>query len=114
MTFAESEIKELSQLCTEVEVLTEGTLTFILLRGLQFQHKRELIKIDALICPQKHDGYPTRIFLDRKLEIDGTANWKVYQFLGSNWHSWSWNNIPKEQRLIQILADHLSPLMSQV
>jgi hypothetical protein len=112
MSFEKSQLEELSRLCTGVEVHAEGSYTFILLRELQFQHGGETLKMNVLICPQSHDGYPTRIFLERKLEANGTANWKVYTFLGQNWHSWSWNNVPQEQRLAQILADHLSPLMS--
>ncbi len=112
MAFEKSQLEELSQLCAGVEVHTEGTYTFVFLRELQFQHKGTSTKVDVLICPQKHDGYPTRIFLSEKFDADGTANWKIYQFLGRNWHSWSWNNIPHDQRLVQILADHLSPLIS--
>ena len=78
MAFEESQLAELSQLCAGVEVHTEGTYVFVLLRELQFQHKDTLIKMDVLICPQKHDGYPTRIFLAEKLDANGTANWKVY------------------------------------
>ena len=66
-------------------------------------------EVEALLCPQQHGGYATRLFLSSPVPGKG-ANWSVHQILGKTWHTWSWNGVPATLRPLQILLGHLDAL----
>ena len=103
------EIEELSNTYGNVRVIPEAGFEFVHLETLRFRSGEEDIEIEALMCPQMRDGYSTRLFLPRPFANKG-QNWTTHQILGRTWHSWSWQNIPAEQRLAQILLGHVKAL----
>ncbi len=106
MAIDETQLPLLYDLCEGTQVLTEAQYAFVLLTKLSFRAGAESLTMDALLCPQEHEGYATRLFLERQVPGKGN-NWKSYPFLGRTWHACSWKDIVPEQPLLQILLGHL-------
>jgi hypothetical protein len=64
------------------------------------------LTLDALLRAGQHDGYPTRIFVERQIDGKG-QNWKQYQILGRTWWAPSWNHITADMSIVSMLANHL-------
>lgn len=94
----------------EAKVLAEANFEFVHLPKLKFLSDGTEVEVEALLCPQMRDGYSTRLFLSVPFTGKG-QNWTQHQILGRSWHSWSWQHVPAEQRLIQILLCHLKALL---
>jgi hypothetical protein len=63
----------------------------------------------ALLCPANRDGYPTRLFLEKKIPSRGN-NWNVFQIRSRSWWACSWRDVPASLPWLAILANHLRPL----
>lgn len=109
MSMDESQLAALGDVCDEVRVVTDGQYTLVLLTALRFRSDGQTVTMDALLCPQEHESYMTRLFLERALPSKG-ANWKPHSFLGRTWHTFSWQNVPKDLSLNEILFGHLDAL----
>ena len=104
MGISDEEIQELKHICPEAKEMAEGGIVYLYLPGLKLP--AGLGVVDALLCPQSHSGYPTRLFLSAVVQGKG-ANWTSHVILSRTWHTWSWNYIPAGQRPAEILAQHL-------
>jgi hypothetical protein len=104
MPRAIDELEELRVVCPEAREMAEGGLEYILLPKLKVPGANA--GIDALLCPQGHSGYTTRLFLSSVIGGKG-QNWSVHTILSRTWHTCSWNNVPASQRLAEILVQHL-------
>lgn len=65
--------------------------------------------IEALLCPNLHSGYQTRLFLAQQIPGRGN-NWTAHVIGARTWFTWSWQGVSAEQRLVQILKGHLRAL----
>ena len=98
------EMDDLRHMCPGAQEMSEGGTEYVFLPGLK--HPCAPGTLDALLCPQQHSGYATRLFLSVPIPSKG-QNWAVHTVLSRTWHTWSWNNVPANQRLAEILAQHL-------
>ncbi len=89
--------------------MTEAGTRFILLPELKVVAAGTERILDALLCPGPHNGYTSRLFLSAPIPERG-ANWSQWQIFGRTWHTWSWQNVPAELPLIQIVLEHLRAL----
>jgi hypothetical protein len=105
---ADSEqLEELCTICPSAEEKAESGVQYVFLPQLRVPG---LGAVDALLRPGPGpDGYTTRLFLAAAVPNKGT-NWTQHRILDRTWHCWSWNNVPANARLAQILANHLKPL----
>lgn len=108
MSDIESEIEQLRDICPGAVAMTEGGLAFAFLPKLKFVSQGVGVELDALLAPQGHSGYETRLFLEQQLPIG--AAWYAQQILGRNWYAISWRGIPPGQKWTRILAEQLRPL----
>lgn len=104
----EIEIEELRDICPGAVAMTEGGLDFAFLPKLRFASQGATVELDALLAPQGHSGYETRLFLERQLPI-GPA-WYAQQILGRTWFAISWRGVLPGQKWTRILAQQLRPL----
>jgi hypothetical protein len=102
----ETQFLPLRDISESVQEVSEAQYKFVLLSKLTFKVDGQSITMDALLCPQNHEGYVTRLFLERQIPGKGN-NWKDYPFLGRTWYACSWKDVIPEQSLIQILLGHL-------
>jgi hypothetical protein len=98
---------ELCLVCPGAEEMTEAGVPYFHLPKLKLPGGDTVV--EALLCPQQHGGYATRLFLSSPVPGKG-ANWSVHQILGKAWHTWSWNGVPSTLRPLQILLGHLDAL----
>jgi hypothetical protein len=104
----EGEIEQLRDICAEARLMAEGGLAFAFLPQFKFLSRGMGVQMDALLAPQGHSGYETRLFLARQLPV-GLA-WYTQQILGRTWHAISWRGVSPGQPWTKILAGHLRPL----
>ena len=88
MSGFESEIEQLRDICPGAQAMTEGGLAFAFLPKLKFISRGATVELDALLAPQGHSGYETRLFLEQQLPVG--AAWYTQQILGRTWHAISW------------------------
>lgn len=100
---------DLLTLCDAAEIQSEAGIQFIYLRQLRFRVNGVVRVVDALLCPTSHSGYTTRLFLSQPVQ-EKAANWSVHQVLGRPWHTWSWQGVPANLPLPQMLLCHLDAL----
>jgi len=103
------QIKSLTSLCPNVTVITDAGTSYISLPKLKIKSADTVHTMDALLCPEKHGGYTTRLFLSERIPGRG-KNWTVHSILGRTWYTWSWNNVPDTLMPAQILSGHMSAL----
>lgn len=103
------DLSELERCFGSAKVIPEANVEFVHIEKLKFLSDGNEVEVEALLCPQMRDGYATRLFLERPFPGKG-QNWTEHQILGRKWHSWSWQSVLAEQRLVQILLSHLKAL----
>ncbi len=89
--------------------MNEGGIGYIFLPQIKILVAGTYRVLDALLCPGLHNGYTTRLFLSAPVPERG-ANWTQWQLLGRTWHTWSWQNVPANLPLMQIVLEHLRAL----
>lgn len=102
-------LSSLRAICSEPVEMMEGGARYILLPQLKFIAADSQRVLDGLLCPGPHNGYTSRLFLSAPIPERG-ANWSQWQILGRTWHTWSWQNVPAELPLIQLILEHLRAL----
>jgi hypothetical protein len=100
------ELETLKLICPNVKEMSEGDTTFYFLPDLKISGQGNF---DALLCPQGRDGYPTRLFLSKKISGKGD-NWKIHRIFDREWHTWSWKDVGVTLSLTEILSAHLDAL----
>ncbi|GBE09357.1 hypothetical protein BMS3Abin11_02490 [bacterium BMS3Abin11] len=105
----ENKIDALTSLCPDVALIKDAGIDYISLPKLTFKSENTVRTMDALLCPVRHSGYATRLFLSEKIPGRG-CNWTVHSILGRTWHTWSWNNVPDTLSPAQILSAHIRAL----
>jgi hypothetical protein len=102
-------LDELQKVYPAAQLMSDGGITYIYLPELKFVSGQETQVLQALLCPELHSGYSTRLFLEKPLNTK-CANWTQHTILNRAWHTWSWNNIAANQPALSILANHMRAL----
>jgi len=105
----DNQMKTLTSLCPEAVVMPDAGINYIYLPTLKVRSANTTTTLDALLCPVKHGGYMTRLFLSERIPGRGN-NWTTHSILGRTWHTWSWNNVPETLTPTQILSAHMRAL----
>jgi len=101
----------LKRICAGAEWVTEGGKDYVLLPGLKVLTNGASVEMDGLLRPGEHNGYKTRLFVSEPLPGKGNGGaWSVHTICGRTWHTWSWNNVPEDIPLVQMLMGHLMAL----
>jgi hypothetical protein len=102
----EAEIAGLRAVCPEAEPMSEGGIVFAFLPRLRFRAKGANMCMDALLCPNAHSGYHSRLFFDQV--VPGYAGaWSGHQILARSWQTISWQGVSPDQPWTRILSEHL-------
>jgi len=111
MTVAhDTQLAELRAVCPGAVLMQEGGVTYVYLPQLRLPAGCDPAQVDALLRPGPGpDGYTTRLFLSHPFPNKG-QNWTMHRILDKAWHTFSFNNVPADIRLIEILANHLKVL----
>lgn len=87
----------------------EGGVELILIPEFKIPTSAPDVTFTALLCPQGHSGYDTRLFLDKPVPGRG-QNWRAMTLLGRQWHVCSIRGISAEQSYLAILLAHVEHL----
>lgn len=109
MSAPEEQMRALREVNPEAHTLKEGGTSYVSLPKQPIQVGEQWRLVDCLLCPSKHGGYDTRLFLAEPIR-ERALNWKVEAILGRGWHTFSWNGISASQPWVQILLAHLAVL----
>lgn len=108
MKATDEEINALKALSPGATAMSEGGGHYVFLPGLRLLAAGQERVLDGLLA-LTNSGYTTRLFLSQPVPERG-ANWTTHLLFGRTWHTWSWNNVPREQAAIQILREHMEAL----
>lgn len=109
MSTDQEQLAEIAALVPGARALSDAGINYIFFPGLKVSVGQEERLLDALLCPSQHGGYTTRLFLAEPIPERG-QNWTTHNILSRSWHTWSWNNVPANLSLVQILSAHLRAL----
>ena len=101
------EMDDLRRMCPGAQEIPESGIEYIFLPGLK--HPCAPGTLDALLCPQQHGGYATRMFLSVS-NIGKRNNSSAHTILSPTRHTCSCNHVLANQRLAEILAQHFRAL----
>jgi len=106
--FPDDQIAELKLLCDSVASCDEATVSYILLRNLALPEGCVPAKVDALLCTNEREGYPSRLFLAEQVQSPFARNWNFNgQICQRTWHAFSWKVPATTMRLAQLVRAHL-------
>lgn len=103
------QLNEVTNALPGTQVVPDGAIEYLYIPGLTIKVGDQQRVVDGLLCPAQHGGYTTRLFLAEPIHERG-QNWSQHNIAGKVWHTWSWNNVPANLTLIQILTAHLRAL----
>lgn len=106
MINTDDEFKKIKRLHEAAKLGQEGGNPVVLLPQFLFWSAGQEVRMDLLLCPVAHSGYPTRLFFERQVKGRGN-NWKQYCVFGRQWWACSWNGIEADMNWQSMLCAHL-------
>lgn len=82
----ENQMGPFTSLCPEAVVMADAGINYIYLPMLKIRSAHTVLRIGALLCPVKHGGYTTRLFLSEIIPGRGN-NWTTHSILGRTWYT---------------------------
>lgn len=112
MSFTNEQVEELKRLFPGTTQYQEAGLSYFLIPQLALPKGCQPEKVDALLCSQSRDGYPSRLFFAEKIESSNSRNWNCAnaRIIERNWHAFSWKVNNPGLRLVQLVLAHLGAL----
>lgn len=110
MNDANVELAKLRSLCKDAELWEENGMPLVFLPDLKVHSDGAPHLVDGLLCPRDRDSYSTRLFLSKPFPGKGN-NWNAFNIKGLTWHACSWQGVPSTLPWLEILANHLRPLL---
>lgn len=108
MYYPTEQIAELKmELGTEVREIEEGGYVYIYIPDLKLPPSCSPQKVEAILCPQPHSGYTSRLFFKEQIQTPKAVNWNGQVFiLGHQWYAFSYNNV-QNMTMLNMVMNHL-------
>lgn len=106
MIDAVAEFEKLREIYPSAQIEREGGHSVVLLPKARFLSAGCELRMDLLLHPFSHCGYPTRLFFERQVAERG-QNWGQHCVAGRQWWACSWNNVPADMSWPAMLSAHL-------
>jgi hypothetical protein len=107
VTIGSVDLADVQTVSPGARIMEEGGVTYIYFPSLTLPDSCKPRSVEGLLRPGPGpDGYTTRLFLSSLFTHRG-QNWTTHRILGKAWYTPSYNNVPSDMRLIEILANHL-------
>jgi hypothetical protein len=100
------ELLKLKEIHGSAVLLREGGNPVIFLPGFRFRAAERDMEMDLLLYPSARDGYPTRLFFEKKID-ERAQNWNSYSIIDRQWWSPSWKDVGSELSWPIMLCAHL-------
>lgn len=113
MTFPADQLVELQSLWPSVRQYPEAGITYFLFPDFQLPPGCSPDRMDLLLCPGPRDGYPCRVYFEKRVVGRRVPNWNQdgVRIIERNWSSYSWNIGPESRRLAQMVPAYLKGLL---
>lgn len=90
-----------------VREFEESGYVYVYIPGLKMPPGCTPEQTDALLCPQPHSGYPSRLFFKEAIQASKVVNWNGQVFvLGHQWHAFSYNYVENMSQ-VNMVINHL-------
>lgn len=109
MSLKAAELEALRPISAGAAFMTEGAIEYVYLPCLKVTVGQDIRVMDGLLCPTQTAGYSTRLYLSAAVN-ERQSNWQTVILFGRSWHTWSWNNVPANIPLVQMVLEHLVAL----
>lgn len=110
MDFPQDQFAEMKSLFGDIMRSEEAGVTYMLVSKLKLPESCKPAEVDALLCPQGRDGYPSRLYFAQQIQSPRALNWNGnIRILEQNWFAFSWK-IEPNLRLAQMIAAFLRVL----
>ena len=106
MTDENNEYEKLRWLHKSAKLIREGDNPVVLLPQFAFRSDKHDVRMDLLLHPAAHSGYPTRLFFERKLK-EWVGNWSQHYVVDRQWWARSWKDIGTDMEWPSMLCAHL-------
>ncbi len=112
MAYPENQLDELKvQLGSDVKEFEESGYVYVYIPKLKMPPGCKPEICDALLCPQPHSSYTSRLFFKEQIQTPKAVNWNGNVFvLGQQWYAFSYNNI-QNMPLLNMVMNHLRGLV---
>jgi len=113
MRYPKDQLEEFkAQLGPDVREFEEGGYVYLYIPGLKMPPGCTPEITDALLCPQPHSGYTSRLFFKEIIQTPKPVNWNgQYLIVGEQWHAFSYNNV-KDMPLLNMVMNHLRGMVA--
>lgn len=113
MLYSKEQLEALRSLVNpNVREIEEGGYVYVYIPGLKMPPGCKPEVTDALLCPQSHSGYTSRLFYKERIQGPKALNWNGEVFvLGQKWYAFSYNNIANIP-LLDMVINHLRGLVA--
>ena len=113
MRYPEEQLEELKAVMGPgVRELEESGYVYVYIPGLKMPPGCIPEQTDALLCPQPHSGYTSRLFFKDYIQTPKPVNWNGQVFvLGYQWHAFSYNNV-QNMPLLNMVMNHLRGMVA--
>jgi len=107
VTVTADDFATLKAMYPDAEIMADDGVDHVFIPKLPILTGGKNIALNALLRTGEHEGYLTRLFVERQIDGKG-QNWKQYQILGRTWFAPSWNHIPADLPILSMLANHVA------
>lgn len=113
MRYPEEQLEELKTILgSEVRELEESGYVYVYIPGLKMPPGCIPERTDALLCPQPHSGYTSRLFFKEHIQTQKAVNWNGQVFvLGHPWYAFSYNHV-ENMPLLNMVMNHLRGMVA--
>jgi len=113
MRYSEEQLEEVkAHLGPDVRELEESGYVYLYIPGLKMPPGCTPEITDALLCPQLHSGYPSRLFFKERIQTPKPVNWNGQVFvIGHQWYAFSYNNVAN-MPLLNMVMNHLRGMVA--
>lgn len=110
MSVHDLQLEELQVIAPGATAMHESGVTYVYMPELRLPRGCDPCTVEGLLRPGPGpDGYTTRLFLSAPFRHKG-QNWTEHRILDQVWYTFSFNGVPSDLRLIEILANHRNVL----
>lgn len=105
MTDENTRLEKLRAIWPGAELWSEGGQPAVYLPGIEVKVRGSVVVRDALLWPQAHGSYSTRLFLSEA--VAAGQNWSAVNMCGRAWQVCSWNGVPADFPWDEMIRSHL-------
>ena len=104
---SELDLADMKRFSPEASTFTDGGLRYIDMPKLRLPDTCTPQVVNALLCMDQREGYPTRLFFSAPIHTPTRAiTWQTVSVAGTTWYAYSWNNVPSTTP-VAVLIGHL-------